>query len=259
MADEVVQPVTEAVPAPDVAADASLLDAPVTPVEGEVKPETEAAKPEAKAEGEVEPAKTGDEPASLLEDAAQADEGKTPKDGDGQTAPDKDAGPETYEPFTHPEGLVLDEATLAKATPVLKDAGLSQENAQKLVSFYADTIKQAVDGLGEQQIAAHRTLVNEWTTATKAHPEFGGDHLKASAGLVNKFIDTFSDSPKHAGELRSMMKEWGLGNNPLLFSAMARAAAKLSPDTTVHADAAAQASTPKKPWELLYPDQKPKE
>lgn len=187
--------------------------------------------------------------ASLL---ADDDDGNSPDKADGQADDKKDAAPETYEAFTLPDGMELDDTALAQAMPVFKELNLSQDNAQKLVSIYAELAAKTSEGIRTQQVADHTKLVSEWTKATKAHPEFGGDKLPESRALVKKAIVALSDSPKEAAELTSMLNEWKLANNPLLFSLLARAGSKLSEDSLVTADAAAQ-SAPKSAAEHLWP------
>lgn len=222
------------------ATDASLLDtAPVTdtkttegaaPVVAETKT-AEAVKAEPKAD------------ASLLDDEATSEDGKTPEKADGQADATEGKAPETYEAFTFPEGIQVDEAMLAKAAPIFKDAGLSQENAQKLVSFYAETQAQAV----AEQAAGFTKLKNDWAAELKADKEFGGDNFAKTIGAAKTLIGKYGDK-----ELLTEMKEWGWANNPRLLKMLARMNADLSEDTLVTADAAHQAK-PKSAAEIMWP------
>ncbi|HYC65101.1 MAG TPA: hypothetical protein VEC14_10255, partial [Reyranellaceae bacterium] len=58
-----------------------------------------------------------------------------PESGAGDAAAEA-AQPVTYEPFTLPEGLAVDQATLAEAQTLFAEAKLSQPQAQKLVDLY---------------------------------------------------------------------------------------------------------------------------
>lgn len=227
--------------APDSVLDAAAGGGADAQESASAAPKDSAAEKPAEGEGEK----------SLL-DEATSENGETPQKADGQTDAKKDGEPEPYGAFQLPEGVELDQATLAQATPVLRELGLNQDQAQKLVSLYAEITEQTINTLNEQQNEARRVMVAEWTNQTKAHPEFGGDKLKASAGLVLKAIDALSDSPKDAAEFKSMLKESGLGNNPHIFALLARAGSKLSEDTLVTADAAAQGA-PKSAAERLWP------
>lgn len=253
---EAVPAVEVDVPAPVASDDASLLAdaAPegTKPDANKTEPDsTPVAKPEGDA-GDAKPAegKTDAGEASLL---AEDDEGKPKEKADGVADAKPDAAPEKYEAFTLPEGMSLDEEALAKATPILKEFGLNQEKAQKLVSLYADLTKATVEGAQAQAVSQHKQLISEWTAKVKAHPEFGGDKLPQSKAAAIKAINTLAGSAQEAAELRNMLSEWGISNHPALFGLLVRAGTKLSEDTMVTSDAASQASEPKKPWELLYP------
>src|SRR6266436_2405621 len=57
-----------------------------------------------------------------------------------------DAGaPEKYGDFKLPDGYQFDQASLDQATTLFKEAGLSQEAAQKMVDFYAANSLQAAE------------------------------------------------------------------------------------------------------------------
>lgn len=247
----------DAVPAVEVdvpaAADSLLADTPAPIPAAQVAASTDTQDSTPKAEtpavgdaGKSEPAEAGSD--SLL---AEDNDGKAKEDADGHADAKPEAAPEKYEAFTLPEGMGLDEEAMAKATPVLRELGLDQEKAQKLVSLYADMTKATVDGIQTQQQSAHKQLTTEWAAKVKAHPEFGGDKLPQSKAAAIAAINALSGSPQEASELRSMLSEWGIGNNPLLFALLVRAGSKLSEDTLVIADPAAQAH-PKKPGDLLY-------
>lgn len=229
-------------------AESLLDDAAPAPAEADAKPDSEAAKPadDAKPEGDKPPA-------SLLDDD---EDGEKPSDAESP-APDKEGGePEAYQSFTLPDGMSLDDTALAAATPILKKFAPKQEDAQELVSLYADLTKQTLDGVAAQQAADHRNLVSEWTKATKSDPEFGGERLKESQGLVKQAIAKFGGTPDQQAQLTSMMKEWGIGNNPLLFGLLVRAAAATSQDTLETGDSAASPHAGKAPWERMYPNMK---
>lgn len=60
------------------------------------------------------------------------------------TAPTAPTGaPEAYAAFKAPEGFEIDAKALETATPIFKDLNLSQDQAQRLVDFYAEQSKQA--------------------------------------------------------------------------------------------------------------------
>lgn len=238
-------PATDATPAADAAA-TDLLDAPAAdaaaPVTDDTKgdaPNTES-KPDAKASGD-------DGVKADAEDLlADDDEGTPDKKADGQADADAEKAPETYEAFTLPDGIEMDEGLLAKATPVFKSIGegLKQEDAQKLVTLFAEAQAEAA----AQQVAGFNKIKSDWAAELKADPEFGGANLAKTVGATKALIGKFG-SP----ELLSVLREWGMGNNPELNRFCARINAALSPDTTVIADAAHQAR-PKSAAEVMFPE-----
>lgn len=181
----------------------------------------------------------GETPDLLADD----DDGKTPDKADGQATDKKDETPETYEAFTFPEGVIVDEGVLAKATPILREIGADQEKAQKLVSFFADVQQEQA----AQQLAGFNQVKKDWQAEIKADPEFGGDKLPETLGAAKDFLARFGDA-----KLRSDLKEWGWANHPGLIRALAKARAHLSEDTLVTADATAQPSKPKSIEERLW-------
>lgn len=237
-------PATDATPAADAAA-TDLLDAPAADAAAPVTDDKGAApatesKPDAKASGDDGKGEADKAAPDLL---ADDDEGKTPDKPDGQADGKTEAVPETYEAFTLPDGVQLDEAVLAQATPVFKDVGLNQEQAQKLVSFYAGMQAEAA----AQQVADFNKIKSEWAGELKADSEFGGENLSKTTGATKALIGKFG-SPRLLNDL----KEWGWGNHPEFQRMCARINAALSPDTTVVADAAHQ-TAPKSAAEVLWP------
>lgn len=233
-------------------AETSLVETTPAAVAESATPETKAADVAAE---ESKPAQAGDdgkgEPAKGEADLLADDEDGTPKDkADGQADADKGKAPETYEAFTLPEGIAIDEATLAKATPIFKEAGLSQEQAQKLVSLYAD-MQQAT---AEQTLAGFQQLKQDWSSQIKADQTYGGDKLPKTLSAAKAVLTKFGDA-----NLRNDLKEWGWANHPGLIRLLAKVQAELSEDTLVTADTAAQPAAPKRLEEILWSDNSPKE
>src|SRR5437879_843733 len=51
--------------------------------------------------------------------------------------------PEAYTDFTAPEGYTLDAKTIDAVMPIFKELGLTQDQAQKLVTFHASQLIEA--------------------------------------------------------------------------------------------------------------------
>lgn len=242
-------PVTDATPAADAApadlletpaADAAAPDAATLNPEGD-KPATESKPDGDKPSGEDGKGEGDKADADLL---ADDDEGKSPEGKDGQADKPKDGAPETYEAFTTPDGVQLDETAIAQATPIFKELNLDQSGAQKLVDVYA-TLQQAA---AQQQVDGFNQVKKDWQAEIKADPEFGGDKLPETLGAAKAVLGKFGDKA-----LLNDMKEWGWANHPGLIRLLARVKAHLSEDTLVTGDEAAQ-QRPKSAAQTIYPN-----
>jgi hypothetical protein len=156
----------------------------------------------------------------------QATDGKS---ADGQQAGgDKTEGeqakpqgaPEKYE-FKAPEGTTFDDAVLGAYSEVAKELNLSQEAAQKVL----DKVAPVIQARQAEQIEAMRTA---WAQSAMADKEFGGDKLSENLATAKKALDTFGTP-----ELRKLLNETGLGNNPEVIRAFYRAGKAISEDKFV--------------------------
>ena len=188
---------------------------------------------------------TGEPPTPAVEEpGAQAPE----SGGEVAPAPDADVAPaegapESYADFTLPEGVQLDDAALGKAAPVLKELGLNQEAAQKVVDLYAGLV-------GEQAAAqseAFTQQMSEWRTATETDAQFGGDKLPESIAAAQRALEQFGTP-----ELRELLDTHGVGNHPEVVRLLWNVGKTLREDVP---GAAGGASTPpKSAVEILYPN-----
>lgn len=176
-----VEPVTPATPG-DAAADTK------TPATPDPAPTSGDPAPEPKKDGDAAPA----EP--------QADQAKP-------------AVPETYT-FQLPEGMKADEALVGKVSPVFKELGLTQEQAQKVAHVYAEHVAAQEKARLDQLAADHETWKGEtlkleektrdaaqrlytklgWKPlfdklAAEGHPTYVFDHPEVIKGLAAVFAD----------------------------------------------------------------------
>lgn len=136
------------------------------------------------------------------------------------------AVPEKYE-FKAAEGAKLDEKFIAEATPVLKELGLTNDQAQKLMSLY----DKQVAALAEGPYKAFQDLQNEWRTKVFSDPALGnGTELKPE---VKASISHAIDSLPNAKGFREAMEVTGAGNNPEFVKAFAHIAKQLGEGTSV--------------------------
>ena len=144
--------------------------------------------------------------------AAEGEQGKDPQDdGKPQGAPEK------YE-FATPEGMQFDDAVVGAFGEVAKDLNLSQEAAQKILDKVGPV-------MAAQQNEALQAASNEWAEASKTDKEFGGDKLNENLAVAKKAMDQFA-SP----ELRALLNESALGNNPEVIRMFYRVGKAISED-----------------------------
>lgn len=172
--------------------------------------------------------KTAEQKATETENIAK---GLNP-DGTAKANPDAKA-PEKYELKT-PDGITADAEIVAKFEDIAKGLDLSQEDAQKLYDLGPALIKTIQAKQTEAMVAAQTA----WTAASKADKEFGGEALDANLGTAKKALDQFGTP-----ELKTLLKESGLGNHPELIRAFVRVGKAMSEDGVVTGRQAAQSST----------------
>ena len=167
------------------------------------------------------PAKTETPPATLL------NETQTEKPTEPEGVPEK------YE-FKPPadwaeKGYELDDKILTEAEPMLREMGLSQTNAQKLVEFYA---KQSMAQY-EEGLAAAKKQNDDWRAEANSHPDLKGK--LAPGGEVVTRISRVIDSlgPELSKGFREAMDFTGVGNNPAFIRAFDKLAQRLSEGTSV--------------------------
>lgn len=163
-----------------------------------------------------------------------------------QNPPEAQAdAPESYE-FSMPEGVTLDTEALESATPILRELGLPQDKAQKLVDWYAGQISSLATKGEEAQQQALQQQSEQWFTQISQDPELGGANMENTRKQAQKFMSKFA-SP----ELTEFLVAHQLDNHPELVRMAARAGAAFSEDTILRGGAA----QPKRSAaEILYGD-----
>lgn len=126
------------------------------------------------------------------------------KDGEGEQA-QKPVVPETYAFKDLPDGYALNDQQLAEVSPLFKELGLTQEQADKLVAFDAKRALAAEQAGLEQR----QGLVTGWEKSLREDATFGGANFDANVGVAQKALAQFGTP-----ELSTMLKESGLGSHP---------------------------------------------
>jgi hypothetical protein len=126
------------------------------------------------------------------------------KEGEGDQA-QKPVVPDAYAFNDLPEGYAMSEQQLAEVSPLFKELGLTQEQADKLVAFDAKRALAAEQAGLEQR----QGLVTGWKKSLREDATFGGANFDANVGVAQKALAQFGTP-----ELSTMLKESGLGSHP---------------------------------------------
>lgn len=135
---------------------------------------------------------------------------------DNEPAP-KGEVPEAYGEFKVPDGYTLDAEAVAKAAPIFKELGLTQEQAQKLVDLYSASNQSSIDRLYNQM----RDVRKGWQTETNAYLEANGGAKQARAdiGKALNVIFTGDKAAEQMAGFRKFMDQTGAGDNPYFVQA----------------------------------------
>lgn len=137
-----------------------------------------------------------------------------PADGKAPSAPTAGA-PEAYTDFTAPEGYTLDKAAIEAATPIFKELGLNQDQAQKLVAFHA---KQMIDAAKAPQTEYEATRT-QWQAKVKADPDLAKAVNGDKTGLdavkldIGRALNAMGDA-QLAADFKAAMDLTGAGDHP---------------------------------------------
>jgi hypothetical protein len=190
-------------------------------------------------------------PGNNVEDQKVSDEDKDDENKDDGEEPAKDVkddeapkAPETYEEFSVPEDMDLDEAAVAEFAPVAKELDLTQEQAQKLVDIYAERKLDEARSMHD----SFEKVQADWQTEAKADKEYGGADFTANIKKANAFLTEYGSA-----DLNTALAETGMGNHPELIRLFVKAGAAMG-DDTLHFGKAAEAA-PKDAASILFPNQ----
>ena len=163
-----------------------------------------------------------DPPADSKEGEQNSESGKEEKQEEA-----KPVVPEKYE-ITAPEGFDgIDEALLNDFTTLAKEAGISNEQAQKLADLYSKQLMAQAEAQ-EQQWFKQR---EEWVNELKRDPEFGNGNEETFRGNVGKAqlaLEQFGTP-----ELKQYLLDTGLGDNTHVLKLMAKVGNALGEDSLV--------------------------
>ncbi len=209
-ADEpVVTPAAPVAPAPETTAPAPTS----APTESPAASSTPAAEPASSAPAPVVEAAAEEPPASESPPVAEPAEAEKPKlhtetkgllseikseekptEAEPEAPPaDKPAAP-TYEPFTLPEGLTVNQEQMTAAQQLFAEHNLPQEAAQKLIDFHVEALR-AYDAAAIQK--QHDVFLDYRMTkraSVMSDPEIGGAGHATAMTAIAKMRDLFVSS-----------------------------------------------------------------
>ena len=184
--------------------------------------------------------KKPDAPADPADPAAPAD----------PNAPPAHVIPEAYE-LTAPEGMTIDADLLTEATPIFKEAGLSNEQAQAILPAAKSLVEKTQQSTVQNLIDAGNQQRKAWLDAAKADDKIGGANWDASLHSAGRALDALGHA--EGSEFRTALNETGFGNHPEMIRIFARIGEMVGEDGHfVRADAGAPVNEPA--WKRLYPN-----
>jgi hypothetical protein len=159
------------------------------------------------------------EPPKQPEPGPEVDPVEPPKEGEEPegTEPEAKGPPDEYV-FAAPEGVTLDPTAVEAFSPVAKDLGLTQEQAQRVVDVYAQ--------LRQQEAEATVALRDQWARQVVADKELGGAKMVQQVEAANKVLKQFGTPG-----LNEVLQATGLCNHPEMVRLLARVGKEFSDDT----------------------------
>ncbi|WP_379487486.1 hypothetical protein [Novosphingobium soli] len=195
---------------------------------------------------------------SLLGDAVANKDGAAPtpqSPADPQAPADRAAEtppapehvvPEAYELSV--EGLELDATAVEEATPVFKELGLSNEQANKLMPEAAKFRDRVANSTLQGIVDAGARQKADWAEATRSDPELGGARLEETLHLSAKALDALGFTEGH--EFRQALTDTGFGNHPGMARVLRSLGEMISEDGFPRSGAGASTLSAK---DILYP------
>ncbi len=112
----------------------------------------------------------------------------------------------------------LDAALIEKASPLFKEVGLTNEQANKLAPLALEVQQRMLQQIGDE----HTARIADWAKAVKTDPDLGGAKWPQTETNIDRALTAFgAPSVKDAdgvetNEFRTLLNDSGLGNNPTL-------------------------------------------
>jgi hypothetical protein len=148
------------------------------------------------------------------DEATEGEDSNQAEGSEGESAEGKEAAPEEYAEFQLPEGMPVDQDFMSQTKAAFKDAGLSQEKAQKLVDLVVERDKRVEEAQFKQ--------ADDWAKEFMKNPDAKKE--LAYAAKAREFVTP---------GLREMLKDPRIGNNPEILATFAKIGRMLSEDQMI--------------------------
>lgn len=137
----------------------------------------------------------------------------------------------TYEAFTLPEGISLDDKSLGEFTKTLgefqteskAEQALVQKLGQKLVDRHVAEVTSAINRLEQHYVSTWEKQKSDWKEAFASDPEIGGNRQQTTLNAAIEFIRTHGGTDVQQKEFRDLMDATGIGNHPAVIRMLANA------------------------------------
>jgi hypothetical protein len=188
---------------------------------------------------------------SPQDDAAPADAAVPAVAGDAApTAAAPPPAPERYDLTL--EGFSVDPALMQQADPVLRDIGLSNDAANKLLPVAREIMARTQASLVRQIEDSAASQKQAWHDAFVADAEIGGARRGETEHLAAKALDALGYRDGHP--FRHALNTSGFGNHPDMIRAFRRLGELVGEDGAFVRPMTASSRT-KPVWERLYPNE----
>lgn len=157
--------------------------------------------------------------------------------------------PDAYE-LTAGEGLVIHPADVDAATPIFKELGLSNDQANKLMPVAAQFAQRIGDQFNQQILDNVMTERKAWLATAEADPEIGGPQWKGSIVTAAKALDGLGF--EKGSPFRVLLDDSGLGNHPEMIRAWVKVGKAIGEDAKFPRSDS-NAPQPKSHAQTLYP------
>ncbi len=206
-----------------VKAGSTLLGAPAVDVKKQPDPAADEAA--AKLKAEADKGKTAEQIKAEADAATKADADKKAADDKAKGAPEK------YEDFKLPDGVKLDEESLAEAQTAFKELNLPQGSAQKIMDLGVKHTAKVAAQLKQQSEKALSDAGEVWMKEIETDKEFGGAKFKASNEAALRFRDKFTTHEER--KALAPLFDSGWGNFPVLWKMLVRGGLAIGEDRTI--------------------------